>query len=169
MATTDYSLANTLPANVEAERSILGAVLLDNMSYHQAAEHLHAEDFSLDSHRRIYTRMVDLSESARSIDIITLAEELGRGRRSGRGKTGAPRQQQKKSESRAQRYYDSFSGEALADRIGKTKGWRQFALYRIVPQSGPMCVTFALSGIGEAWLDDVAIQVLEPPAAAAQR
>ena len=78
MATTDYSLANTLPANVEAERSILGAVLLDNMSYHQAAEHLHAEDFSLDSHRRIYSRMVDLSESAKSIDIITLAEELGR-------------------------------------------------------------------------------------------
>ena len=39
---------------------------------------------------------------------------------------------------------DSLSGEALADRIGKTKGWRQFALYRIAPQSGPMCVTFAL-------------------------
>ena len=64
---------------------------------------------------------------------------------------------------------DSLSGEALADRIGKTKGWRQFALYRVAPQSGPMCVTFALSGIGEAWLDDVAIQVLDPPAAAAQR
>ena len=60
---------------------------------------------------------------------------------------------------------DSFSGEALADRIGKTNGWRQFALYRVAPQSGPMCVTFALSGIGEAWLDDVAIQVLEDPAA----
>ncbi len=64
---------------------------------------------------------------------------------------------------------DSLSGEALADRIGKTKGWRQFALYRIAPQSGPMCVTFALSGIGEAWLDDVAIQVLEPRTATAQR
>jgi len=64
---------------------------------------------------------------------------------------------------------DSFTGEALADRIGKTKGWRQFAMYRVAPQSGPMCVTFALSGIGEAWLDDVAIQVLEAPAAAAQR
>ena len=64
---------------------------------------------------------------------------------------------------------DSLSGEALADRIGKTKGWRQFALYRVAPQSGPMCVTFALSGIGEAWLDDVAIQVIEPRAATAQR
>ena len=64
---------------------------------------------------------------------------------------------------------DSLSGEALADRIGKTNGWRQFALYRVAPQPGPMCVTFALSGIGEAWLDDVAIQVIEAPAAAAQR
>ena len=78
MATTDYSLAHTLPANVEAERSILGAILIDNLSYNQAAEHLKADDFSLDSHRRIYTRMVDLAESSRSIDIITLSEELAR-------------------------------------------------------------------------------------------
>ena len=78
MATTDYSLAHTLPANVEAERSILGAILIDNLSYNQAAEHLKPEDFSLDSHRRIYTRMVDLAESSRSIDIITLSEELAR-------------------------------------------------------------------------------------------
>ncbi len=56
---------------------------------------------------------------------------------------------------------DSLSGECLADRIGKTKGWRQFALYRVAPQSGPMCVTFAMSGLGQAWLDDVAIQVVE--------
>src|SRR6267142_2260846 len=68
MATTDYSIS-TLPASVEAERSILGAILLDNLSYNQAAEHLRPEDFSLDSHRRIYARM---------IDIITLVEELDR-------------------------------------------------------------------------------------------
>ncbi len=76
MATTDYSLANTLPANVEAERSILGAILLDNHAYNEAAEHLKPDDFSLDSHRRIYARMIDLSETARPIDIITLREEL---------------------------------------------------------------------------------------------
>ncbi len=45
MATTDYSLS-TLPANVEAERSILGAILLDNLAYSQAAEHLRPENFS---------------------------------------------------------------------------------------------------------------------------
>jgi replicative DNA helicase len=78
LATTDYSLAHSLPANVEAERSILGAILLDNFSYNQAAEHLRAEDFSLDSHRRIYSRMVDLAESSRPIDMITLIEELDR-------------------------------------------------------------------------------------------
>jgi replicative DNA helicase len=76
LATTDYSLAHTLPANVEAERSILGAILLDNFAYNQAAEHLKPEDFSLDSHRRIYNRMVDLAESSRPIDMITLVEEL---------------------------------------------------------------------------------------------
>jgi replicative DNA helicase len=78
LATTDYSLAHSLPANVEAERSILGAILLDNLAYHQAAEHLKPEDFSLDSHRRVYSRMMDLAESSRPIDMITLVEELER-------------------------------------------------------------------------------------------
>ncbi len=78
MATTNYNIASTLPANVEAERSILGAILLDNFSYNEAAEHLHPEDFSLDSHRRIYSRMVELAESSRPIDMITLVEELDR-------------------------------------------------------------------------------------------
>src|SRR3954467_10237507 len=78
MATSsDYSIS-TLPSNVEAERSILGAILLDNFAYNQAAEHLRTEDFSLDSHRRIYSRMVDLAESSRPIDMITLIEELDR-------------------------------------------------------------------------------------------
>ena len=56
MATTDYISAQSLPANIEAERSILGAILLDNLAFNQAAEHLKAEDFLLDSHRRIYSR-----------------------------------------------------------------------------------------------------------------
>jgi replicative DNA helicase len=78
VATTDYSIARTLPANEEAEKSILGAILLDNFAYNEAAEHLKPEDFSLDSHRRIYTRMQDLAESSRAIDLITLVEELDR-------------------------------------------------------------------------------------------
>ena len=78
MATSEYSLTHSLPANVEAERAILGAILLDNLAFNEAAEHLQAEDFSLDSHRRIYTRMVELMDSSRPIDLITLIEELDR-------------------------------------------------------------------------------------------
>jgi replicative DNA helicase len=78
VATTDYISGQSLPANLEAERSILGGILLDNFTYNQAAEHLKPEDFLLDSHRRIYTRMMELADSSRAIDQITLAEELSR-------------------------------------------------------------------------------------------
>ena len=78
MATTEYSLERGLPVSMEAERSILGAVLLDNSLYDQAAEHLTPDDFSLDAHRRIYSRMRDLQESGRPVDMITLVEELDR-------------------------------------------------------------------------------------------
>src|ERR1700723_1087263 len=79
MATlSDVSLDRGLPASVEAERSILGAILLDNHSYNEAAEKLSSEDFFLDSHRRIYSRMAELIVENRAVDIVTLAEELAR-------------------------------------------------------------------------------------------
>src|SRR6266700_169395 len=77
MATTDYMLDRGLPASADAERAILGAILLDNSSYPQAAQHLQADDFSLDSHRRIYLRMMELAENGRAIDFVTLTEQLG--------------------------------------------------------------------------------------------
>src|ERR1039458_7610611 len=78
MATIDYKIADTLPTNMDAERAILGAILLDNSAFNEAAQHLKVGDFSLDSHRRIYARMVDLAESSRPVDMITLIEELDR-------------------------------------------------------------------------------------------
>ncbi len=78
MATTDYNIERGMPASTEAERSILGAILLDADTYNQAAESLRPDDFSLDSHRRIYARMMDLDATGRPIDIITLQEELSR-------------------------------------------------------------------------------------------
>jgi replicative DNA helicase len=79
LATTDYSLERGLPANIDAERSILGAILLDNFTYTQASsENLQADDFSLDSHRRIYGRIAELADSGRPVDLVTLAEELSR-------------------------------------------------------------------------------------------
>jgi replicative DNA helicase len=80
MAATDYthSAESILPVNLEAERSILGAILLDNFCYTQAAALLKPGDFSLDAHRRIYARIVALAESGRPIDYVTLTEELSR-------------------------------------------------------------------------------------------
>ncbi|HET7183991.1 MAG TPA: DnaB-like helicase N-terminal domain-containing protein, partial [Terriglobales bacterium] len=79
MATTEYTHVSSLPANVDAERSILGAILLDNFTYTQASsENLQPDDFSLDSHRRIYGRITELADSGRPVDLVTLAEELSR-------------------------------------------------------------------------------------------
>ena len=74
----DLTLDAGLPANVDAEKTILGAILLDNAAHAEAAEALQPDDFSLDSHRRIYLRMSELMDSQRAVDIVTLADELGR-------------------------------------------------------------------------------------------
>jgi len=75
---SDITLEKALPNSIEAERSILGAILLDNSVCNQAVELLKREDFFLDSHRKIFSRMVYLSEQGRAIDFVTLAEELQR-------------------------------------------------------------------------------------------
>ncbi|HYP29207.1 MAG TPA: replicative DNA helicase [Blastocatellia bacterium] len=68
-----------LPSNVEAERSILGAIMLDNSVCHQAIEFLgRGGDFFLDSHRRIFDKMIGLTERGSVIDLITLSDELRR-------------------------------------------------------------------------------------------
>jgi replicative DNA helicase len=74
----DFALEKSLPGNVEAERLILGAILLDNNTINQAAEKLKNEDFFLGSHRRIYDCMIALSERGAAIDPIIIAEELTR-------------------------------------------------------------------------------------------
>ncbi len=75
---TDLHLERPLPHNLDAERSVLGAVLLDNHALYSALEFLRAEDFFLDQHRRIYDRMIALGEGRRAIDLVTLVDELDR-------------------------------------------------------------------------------------------
>ena len=74
----DLKLDAGLPANVDAEKTILGAVLLDNNAHTEAAEFLDASDFSLDSHQRIFLRMSELMSARRAVDIVTLSNELTR-------------------------------------------------------------------------------------------
>jgi replicative DNA helicase len=78
MATTDYSLDRGLPASPDAEKAILGAIILENDLANEALSDMKAEHFYLDAHRRIFQRISDLSEVGRPIDTLTLAEELGR-------------------------------------------------------------------------------------------
>ena len=68
----------TLPHNLEAERSVLGAILLHNDAFNLAAEVIDAGDFFRDAHRRIFDKMVNLAERGDAIDLVTLKEELGR-------------------------------------------------------------------------------------------
>ena len=72
------SLDAGLPANIDAEKTILGAILLDNAAHAEAAERLQPDDFSLDSHRRIFLRMGELINAQRAVDIVTLSNELAR-------------------------------------------------------------------------------------------
>lgn len=74
----DQALENGLPASMDAEKTILGAALLDAQAYNEAAESLEAGDFALDSHQRIFARMGELIDSDQAVDIVTLAEELKR-------------------------------------------------------------------------------------------
>jgi replicative DNA helicase len=74
----DLMLDAGLPANIDAEKTILGAILLDNAAHSEASEKLTADDFSLDSHRRIFLRMSELMNSEHAVDIVTLANELAR-------------------------------------------------------------------------------------------
>src|SRR5688500_5723459 len=67
-----------LPHNLEAERSVLGAILLHNDAFNLAAEVIDAQDFFRDAHRRIFDKMVRLAERGDAIDLVTLKEELGR-------------------------------------------------------------------------------------------
>jgi replicative DNA helicase len=68
----------TLPHNLEAERSVLGAVLIDNGMFNVVAAMMNSSAFFRDAHRRIFDRMVALSERSQPIDLVTLKEELER-------------------------------------------------------------------------------------------
>ena len=70
--------ARTLPHNLEAEKSVLGAILIHNDAFNSAAEVIDSRDFFRDAHRRIFDRMVALSERGGAIDFVTLKEELSR-------------------------------------------------------------------------------------------
>jgi replicative DNA helicase len=78
MKDTEFHLDRLPPQNIEAEQSILGAILIDNDALPRALEILDAEDFYKQSHRKIFNVMIELFEKSEPIDLITLTDYLKR-------------------------------------------------------------------------------------------
>ncbi|MBI4876317.1 MAG: replicative DNA helicase [Acidobacteria bacterium] len=76
MPSPDITLEKGLPSNLDAERFVLGSILLDESSFIQVGGIVTAADFSLETHRRIFARMCELNERGEKIDRVTLANEL---------------------------------------------------------------------------------------------
>ncbi len=67
-------LSKILPSNIDAEKSILGAVLLDNATIRRID--LTADEFFLPQHQKIYLAMMQIAVDEKPIDFITLGEQL---------------------------------------------------------------------------------------------
>jgi replicative DNA helicase len=76
MKESDLTLDKLPPQNIEAEQSVLGAILLDNNALYTAFELITQEDFYKDSNRKIFIAMTELLEKNEPIDIITLTDHL---------------------------------------------------------------------------------------------
>jgi replicative DNA helicase len=63
---------------LEAERALLGSILLDNSALNMALEVLGRDDFFSEAHRITFEKMVGISEKNRTIDLVTLCEELSK-------------------------------------------------------------------------------------------
>jgi replicative DNA helicase len=74
MADTD--IRKVPPQNLEAERAVLGAILMDNETVYTVMEILEPSAFYQPSHRLIFSTMLDLSERGEPIDIVTLTDRL---------------------------------------------------------------------------------------------
>ncbi len=66
----------SMPHSLEAEREVLGAVLVDPTSLDVIAEHLKGEDFYLERHTLVYEAMRRVSERTGTVDLVTLHQEL---------------------------------------------------------------------------------------------
>jgi len=73
---TDSVLGRNLPANLQAEKSILGALLLTDENLSHVTELLSPDDFYLPSHKIIYQAIIDVSNQYGRIDIISLQDDL---------------------------------------------------------------------------------------------
>lgn len=75
---TDQALTNlrTPPHSIEAEQSVLGGLLLDNLAWDRIADVIHEDDFYQANHRMIFAHIVKLIDQQRPADVVTVFEQL---------------------------------------------------------------------------------------------
>ncbi|HRR56605.1 MAG TPA: replicative DNA helicase, partial [Acidobacteriota bacterium] len=78
MSQEAFVLDRSLPHSAEAEKAVLGLILLDNELYNQAAEILSEADFHNPAHRLLFRKMEELSAASQPIDVVTLHDALVR-------------------------------------------------------------------------------------------
>lgn len=71
-------LGKTLPAHIDAERAVLGALLLNDAWIAQVSEILHPDDFYSQHHKIIYEHVLSLHQQFKRIDLVTLQDELAK-------------------------------------------------------------------------------------------
>jgi len=64
------------PNNIEAEQSVLGAMLLDKEAISTATEYISGDDFYREAHKEIFEAIVDIYNRGEPVDLITLTEKL---------------------------------------------------------------------------------------------
>jgi replicative DNA helicase len=74
---TAHEIDRGLPANVDAERTILGAILNDNAAFYECGD-LQARCFSLDTNQRLFDRIGEMLKAGSPVDLVTLANHLGK-------------------------------------------------------------------------------------------
>ena len=74
--TMDMPVMRSLPQNIEAEQSVLGSMIIDRAAIATAAEALSVEDFYRDSHKVIFSTIVEMTQRDIPVDMITLIEHL---------------------------------------------------------------------------------------------
>lgn len=78
MASKEIAVGKIPPQNIDAEKSLLGAVLIDEETLADISEHVTIKDFYERRHSIIYGGMMRLYEKHRPVDLLTLTEELKR-------------------------------------------------------------------------------------------
>ena len=76
MATKDVPAGKIPPQNLDAEMSLLGAVLIDEETLADISEHVKPHDFYDKRHGLVYEAMMRLYEKHKPVDLLTLTEEL---------------------------------------------------------------------------------------------